>query len=89
MPELNRLEEITDSLKQYLNTNLEIVKLEVIERSSTFGSSMVGILVVGISVFLFVFSTPNIIIEVRTIFTINNTRIATEMRFFFMIVTPF
>ncbi len=37
MPELNRLEEIIDSLKQYLNTNLEIVKLEVIERSSTFG----------------------------------------------------
>ena len=54
MPELNRLEEIIDNLKQYLNTNLEIVKLEVIKRSSTFGSSMVGILVVGISVFLFV-----------------------------------
>ena len=56
MPELNRFEEIIDNLKQYLNTNLEIVKLEVIERSSTFGSSMVGILVVGISVFLFVFT---------------------------------
>ena len=54
MPELNQFEEISDSLKQYLMLNYEIVKLQATERASVIGSSLISSMVVGISAFLFV-----------------------------------
>jgi hypothetical protein len=56
MPELKKLEELTDSLKRYILLNIEIVRLEATKHVSVIGSTVVGSLVVGISVFLFVFS---------------------------------
>lgn len=56
MPEYNKLEEITDSLKEYLLLNFEILKLEATERISVIGSSLTAMLLVGLSVFLFVFT---------------------------------
>jgi hypothetical protein len=56
MPELKKLEELTDSLKRYILLNIEIVRLEATKHVSVIGSTVVGSFVVGISVFLFVFS---------------------------------
>lgn len=56
MPEFKKLEELSDSLKQYLLLNIEIIKLEATNQVSTIGSTVVSSLVVGISAFLFVFS---------------------------------
>ena len=55
MPEFKKLEDLIDSLKQYLMLNIEILKLEAINHVSRIGSSLVGLLVVGIFAFLFVF----------------------------------
>jgi len=56
MPEFKKLEELTDSLKQYLLLNIEIIKLEATNHVSAIGSTVVSSLVVGISAFLFVFT---------------------------------
>lgn len=56
MPEYNKLEEITDSVKEYLLLNFEILKLEATERISVIGASLTATLLVGISVFMFVFT---------------------------------
>lgn len=56
MPELKKLEELTNSLKRYLLLNIEIIRLEATKHASVIGSTVVSSLVVGISVFLFVFS---------------------------------
>jgi O-antigen/teichoic acid export membrane protein len=55
MPELNKLEEFGDSLKQYLLLNIKILKLEATNQISSISSSVISSLVVGISAFLFVF----------------------------------
>ena len=56
MPEFKKLEELSDSLKQYLLLNIEIIKLEATNHVSAIGSTVASSLVVGISAFLFVFS---------------------------------
>lgn len=56
MPELKKLEQLTDSLNRYLMLNIEIIKLEATKHVSTISSTVVSSLVVGISVFLFMFS---------------------------------
>lgn len=56
MPVFHKLEEITDSLKEYLLLNFEILKLEATERISLIGASLTAVLLVGISVFMFVFT---------------------------------
>ena len=55
MPEYNKLEEITDSIKEYLLLNFEILKLEATERISQIGASLTAVLLVSVSVFMFVF----------------------------------
>lgn len=54
MSETGKIEELTKSLKVYVQTNIELVKLEAAERTSVFGSSLISILIVGFSMFLFV-----------------------------------
>ena len=56
MNELNKVEEISEGLKQYLMLNYEILKLQATERASVLGSSLFGLLMVWISAFLFVFT---------------------------------
>lgn len=56
MPEMVKIEEIAANLKQYANTNIELLKLEAAERSSALGSGFIsGLLVtlVGILFLLF------------------------------------
>ena len=54
MPEFKKIEEISDNLKQYLILNWEILKLQVTERTSVIGSSLISKLIIGLSAFLFV-----------------------------------
>lgn len=54
MPENIGIEEITDSLKLYAGTNIELIKLEVVERSSSIGASLVSTILVGMACALFV-----------------------------------
>lgn len=56
MNEFDKIEDITESLKQYVMVNFEIIKLEATERTSVIGSSFVSGLIVAIAAFLFVFS---------------------------------
>lgn len=56
MPVFHKLEEITDSIKEYLQLNIEILKLEATDRISLIGASLTAVLLVGVSVFLFVFT---------------------------------
>lgn len=56
MPEFKKLEEISDQFKEYLIVNYEIVKLHATERASVIGSSLMSSLIIGIAIFLFVFT---------------------------------
>ncbi len=53
MSETGKIEELTKSLKVYVQTNIELVKLEAAERTSVFGSSLISILIVGLFMILF------------------------------------
>lgn len=49
MPENGRLEILTEGLELYVNTNSELIKLEVAQRSTLIGSSLVGGLLLGLA----------------------------------------
>ena len=49
MPENGRLEILTEGLELYVNTNSELIKLEVAQRSTAIGSSLVGGLLLGLA----------------------------------------
>jgi len=55
MSEHVNIEEIADSLKVYVNTNLELIKLELTERVSVLGSSLISNLLVWLVIVLFLF----------------------------------
>lgn len=54
MPEIKKIEELTDSVKQYLLLNIAILKLESTKQASTIGASVVSTLLIGTTVFLLV-----------------------------------
>lgn len=54
MPEQEKIEELSKSLKVYVQTNIELFKLETTERTSVIGSNLISTLIVGFSLFLFV-----------------------------------
>jgi uncharacterized membrane protein len=54
MDELNKIEELTDRAKKYLDTHIELLKLEVTERISVIGSGMVSVILVSFVFILFV-----------------------------------
>ncbi len=54
MSDNQKIEELTTSLKVYVQTNIELFKLEATERASDFGSSLLSLLIVGFSLFLFI-----------------------------------
>lgn len=51
---LEKIEELIDGVKSYAATNIEIVKLEVANRSSVLVSKLLSKLYLGIIVFMFV-----------------------------------
>jgi small neutral amino acid transporter SnatA (MarC family) len=50
-----KLEALTDSLKEYADTNYELIKLEVIDHSSTIISGIVTTLIITVILVLFAF----------------------------------
>lgn len=54
MSELEKIEGISDSVKQYVQLNYEIIKLEAINKTSEIGSSIFASLIIGIVFILFV-----------------------------------
>lgn len=50
-----KIETLTDSLKEYADTNYELIKLEVIDQSSSIISGIVATLIVMIILILFAF----------------------------------
>lgn len=54
MPENIKTEELTTSLKRYVNTSFELIKLEATERSSVIGAGLVSGLLVALAGLLFV-----------------------------------
>ena len=53
MSENGKIEELTQSLKVYIQTNIELVKLEATERVSVLGSGLLSLLLVGLTLSLF------------------------------------
>lgn len=54
MPEKIKLEELTDGVKAYLQTNIQLFKLEATERTSVFGARLISSLLVGLTMLLFI-----------------------------------
>lgn len=48
----NEIDEITDSVKNYINTNIELLKLETTERVSVVSSGLISNLIVAVLSFL-------------------------------------
>jgi len=57
MPDQGKIEELTESIKSYLNTNFELFKYQGIERSSVIIADLVSKLLVGLILLFFVFFT--------------------------------
>lgn len=56
MRDLEKIETLSNSLKKYLLLNYEIIKLEVIRKTSEIGSSLFSSMMLGIALFLFAFT---------------------------------
>ncbi len=55
MQEFKKMEDISENIKQYVNTNLEIVKLELTNRTAIIGSELISSIVIGLISFMFLF----------------------------------
>ena len=55
MPEQTKIEELTDSLKRYVNTSYELIRLQATERSSVIGSGLISGIILGLTALLSVF----------------------------------
>lgn len=53
MPEKAKIDDLTNGLIVYVKTNVALFKLEAIEFSSIFGSSIISSLFIGLSLFFF------------------------------------
>jgi hypothetical protein len=53
MSEPAKIDKLAESLKQYVNTNYELIKLEATERSSVIGSGIASSILIGIVGILF------------------------------------
>jgi len=56
MPEFDKIEGITENLKDYVNTNYELIKLQATERTSVIGSGIISALIIVIIGLLFFFA---------------------------------
>jgi uncharacterized membrane protein len=55
MPELEKIEVLTESLKNYASTNCELIKLKAADYASEFGAGLISGLIIGLAGILFVF----------------------------------
>ena len=55
MPDHGKIEELTDSLKGYINTNIELIKHQAVERTTVIVADLVTNAMVGLFLLLFVF----------------------------------
>lgn len=55
MQNIEKLEEITEKVKSYIQTNYELIKLQTIERSSVILADLISNILVGLVVIMFVF----------------------------------
>lgn len=55
MADVGKIEEITEQLKSYVDTNYELIKLKLIERITVILADLISNFFVGLVVFLFVF----------------------------------
>jgi hypothetical protein len=55
MPDNGKIEELTESLKNYVSTNLELIKYQAIERATVIVADLVTNIVVGLLLLFFVF----------------------------------
>lgn len=55
MPVNGKIEELTDNLKSYVNTNLELIKFQAIERSTVILADLLSNLLVGLILLFFLF----------------------------------
>lgn len=56
MPELDKLDGITENLKDYVSTNYELIKLQATERTSVIGSGIISTIIIVIIGLLFFFA---------------------------------
>lgn len=54
MIDSNKLEELTDQLKAYIQTNIDIFRLEASSRLSTLSSAVISSIIIGLIVNLFI-----------------------------------
>jgi len=54
MPDFDRFEALSESLKAYIQTNIELAKLQAIERASVIGSGIVCSVILGVVGLLFI-----------------------------------
>jgi len=79
--------ELTERLKTYVATNLEIIKLEVFERTSVLGASFISSLLLGLSGLLFVlFLSLGVGFYLSTLFGDTYTGFAILAGFYLLIV---
>lgn len=55
MPDNGKLEELTESLKSYVSTNLELIKYQTIERATVIVADLIVNILVGVLLLFFVF----------------------------------
>ena len=55
MSDVGKIEEIIENLKNYINTNYELLKLKAVERISVSLADLISDFLVGLVLFLFVF----------------------------------
>jgi hypothetical protein len=53
MPQIEKIEEITDDLRAYLDTNIKLIKLEAASNASEIGSGMISGIILGVVGLLF------------------------------------
>jgi protein-S-isoprenylcysteine O-methyltransferase Ste14 len=51
----SKAEELIEGVKKYISTNYNLIKMRTIERSSTMLSSLLGVILIGLVLLLFVF----------------------------------
>lgn len=55
MPDHGKIEELTDNIKSYVNTNFELIKYQAVERATVMMADTVTYVVIGLFMILFLF----------------------------------
>jgi uncharacterized protein (DUF983 family) len=55
MPDHGKIEELTDNIKSYLNTNFDLIKYQAVERATVIMADTVTYVVIGLFLLMFLF----------------------------------